>query len=227
MKFSPPELEVVFKPGARYRWPDGREPEIEVVDGGMLYLPTGRLVVCDPFWGSEIERQCAPFLVVVEPGRYPVSVSRLRWDQSNHPRIPAPIRRGAAAKIAIRDEPVVKWEMALRPGQDPGELKPGEIFGFGVDAGTGGFFDAAAVAAMGTFVEPDSPEYPRILHDLWENTVLNISLDKESGLNAVLFNCGMGDGLYPTWIGHTAAGEPACFVADLELLSHSMGPIEN
>ncbi len=35
----------------------------------------------------------------------------------------------------------------------------------------------------------------------------------------------LGDGKYLTWVGRTAARQLACFVADLEVLSHSVGPI--
>jgi hypothetical protein len=65
----------MFRPGARYRWREGPEAVIEVADGGLLHLASGRLVACDPFWGLEVERQCPPFAVTVAPGRYPVTVS--------------------------------------------------------------------------------------------------------------------------------------------------------
>jgi Protein of unknown function (DUF4241) len=148
MELRPPEFEPMFRPGTRYRWPDVPEGVIEVVDGGMLHLATGRLVACDPFWGSTIERWCDPFTVTVAPGRYPVTLSGVRWDPALHPRALPPIPRGAAAKLTIRDEPPVTWELALRPGEDPATLQPDEFFGFGVDSGKGCFLDASAVPAM-------------------------------------------------------------------------------
>jgi hypothetical protein len=53
----------MFQPGNRYRLPDpaGTVAVVEVHDAGLLHLPTGRLVACDPFWGSEVRRQVAPF----------------------------------------------------------------------------------------------------------------------------------------------------------------------
>jgi hypothetical protein len=224
MKLRPPEFEPMFRPGTRYRWRDSPEGMIEVADGGMLDLATGRLVACDPFWGSAIERQCDAFTVTVAPSRYPVTLSRVRWDQPLHPRVPPPVRRGAAAKLTIRDEPPVTWELALRPGEDPATLQPGEFFGFGVDSGTGCFLDASAVAAMSRFTVTGSPQDFKLFRDLREWAVANVVVDRGLGLNAVFFDCGMGDGDYPTWIGRTAAGDPACFVADLELLSESLGP---
>ena len=42
----------------------------------------------------------------------------------------------------------------------------------------------------------------------------------KAGRDAVMFRTGDGDGTYPTWIGHTAAGELACFVIDFMFLAH-------
>jgi Protein of unknown function (DUF4241) len=53
-----------------------------------------------------------------------------------------------------------------------------------------------------------------------EEQVVNPVVDEAKGLNVIMFDCGLGAGAYPVWLGRTAAGEPACFVADLELLSH-------
>lgn len=225
MQLRPPEFSPMFRPGTRYRWRDGPEAVIGVADGGLLHLATGQLVACDPFWGLEIERQCPPFSVTVAPGRYPVTISTVRWDQTLQPGVPPRAPGGAAAKLIIRDEPPVTWELALRPGEDPATLEPGEFFGFGVDAGKGCFLDASAVAAMSRFTVTDAPENLELFRNLKERAVYNLVVDREQGLNAVLFNCGMGDGTYPTWIGRTAAGDAACFIADLELLSYSLGPI--
>jgi hypothetical protein len=49
MELRPPEFAPMFRSGTRYRWPDSPEAVIEVADGGMLHLATGRLVACDPF----------------------------------------------------------------------------------------------------------------------------------------------------------------------------------
>jgi hypothetical protein len=87
--------------------------------------------------------------------------------------------------------------------------------------------DASAVPAMSRFTVMGSPEDFKLFRELRERAVTNVVVDRGLGLNAVLFNCGMGDGDYPTWIGRTAAGDPACFIADLELLSHSLGPISD
>jgi Protein of unknown function (DUF4241) len=225
----------VFRPGVRYRWSSGSEAVVEVLDAGTLYLPTGRLVVVDQLLGPDLARFAVPLTVTAPPGRYAVSLSVARWDRPSDPNTPAPVRAVgavAAAKLTIHDEPLVAWELGLQPGQDPATLQPDELFGFVVDSGSGAFLDASAVAALYALGElgPDQdlhqdPELFRILPELRRERVVNLVVEPASGLNVVIFRCGMGDGYYPTWVGRTAAGELACFVADLELLSHSLGPI--
>lgn len=42
--------------------------------------------------------------------------------------------------------------------------------------------------------------------------------DPETGHTAVVFTTGDGDGRYPTWIGHNAAGDITCFVTEFFVL---------
>jgi Protein of unknown function (DUF4241) len=122
--------------------------------------------------------------------------------------------------------PPVTWELALRPGEDPAMPEPGGFFGFGVDSGKGCFLDASAVAAMSRFTVTGSPEDFKLFRELNEGAVSNVVVDRGLGLNAVLFLIvGWETVPNPTWIGRTAAGDPACFIADLELLSDSLGAV--
>ena len=97
MRPEPPDFDPMFQAGARYRLPDpaGTVAVVEVHDAGLLHLPTGRVVACDPFWGSEVRRQVAPFTVTVPPGRYPVTLSSARGLLVRPHPVP---RLGAAAK---------------------------------------------------------------------------------------------------------------------------------
>lgn len=197
MQLRPPDLDLVFQPGVRYRWSSGSEAvvEVEVLDAGTLHLATGRLVVVDPFLGSRLDRFTVPLTVTAPPGRYLVSLSVARWDRPRKPNVPAPARRVAAAKLTIRDEPVVAWELGLQPGQDPATLQPGQLFGFVVDSGTGAFLDASAVAALRALRTPgpdQDPELFKITPQLQWKRVVNLVVDPASGLNVVIFRCGDG-----------------------------------
>lgn len=217
MQLRPPAVDLVFRPGVRYRWSSGSEAVVEVLDAGTLHLPTGRLVVVDPFLGPALERFAVPFTVTAPPGRYAVSLSVARWDRPSDPNTPAPVRAVAAAKLTIRDEPVVAWELGLQPGQDPATLQPDELFGFVVDSGSGAFLDASAVAALHALGDlgPDQdlhqdPELFKLLPELRSKRVVNLVVEPASGLNVVVFRCGMGDGLYPPgWAAQLRGSLPA------------------
>jgi len=129
-----------------------------------------------------------------------VLLSVFRWVSGTGPA-------EAAAKVVTRNEPVVSWEMGLRPGQDLRILPNEGFFGFGVDAGTGCFFDAVAAPAMARLAQDFALGYKR---------TAELS-DPESGANLIAFHSGWGDGDYPTWVGRTASGDVACFIADMQL----------
>ena len=193
MAARPPDVSTLFREGARLRWSGQPDSEQTVVDAGSVDLPTGRLVACDPLWSISPPA----FVASLPPGRYPVSLAVCRWDS---------VQLVAAARLTVRDLPVVAWEPALREGDPPYE---GRLTGFDVESGFGAYVDASALAPL---------LGPRDVADQLSSTVV----DSASGSNAVVFRC--GDGIYPTWIGRTAAREPACFVTDLLVINYSLGP---
>jgi Protein of unknown function (DUF4241) len=238
MTVQPPDLDAMFRPGVRYRLinPDAEDQEavVEVRNAGRLHLATGRLIACDPFSASSLSEDTAAFTVTVPPGRYPVTLSSARIDHPTDPEIPAGRSLVAAARLTIREEPVTRWELALRPGQDLAELQPGgfwTFYGFGVDSGAGALLDLSALAGLSRLSEPGPEmwqhrELDEVKPALLADQMVDLVVDRAADLNVVIFLCAMGDGGYPVWIGRTGAGEPACFVADLELLSHhSSGPV--
>jgi hypothetical protein len=173
----------------------------------LLRLPSGRLVAADPGWlGTRLE----PFTVAVEPGAYPVTLAVVRFEDE-----PAQ-QRVAAGRLTIYEGPVATWELALRPGKDPRLLGDDEFYGFGVDTGTACFHDAAVAATMAG-IDADA------LERLRSQQPVEV-LDPGSGANLIAFESGWGDGSYPTWIGRTAAGQVACFVADM-LVLHDATPL--
>lgn len=221
MSPRPPDFDRMFRNGARYRW-SGQDDSVQhLQEVGLLDLATGHLVACDPFWETSILRLVTPFSVVVEPGRYSVTLAISQWDQPAGSEPVKPLRLVGAAKVSIRDEPAVTWEPARRHS-DPDE--GGRIIGFSVDSGIGCFLDAAAVEPLVRMSGPGGL-LERDTKDIAEAAGVTIT-DSETALNIVAFKCGMGDGMYPTWIGRTTAGEVACFIANLSLLHHSLGPVE-
>jgi hypothetical protein len=214
----PGRLDLLFTPGTRLEVGSseaipgvGGTVTVEVGQIGTLRMPSGALIACDPGYlyeppGERVVETHAyrqshqPFTATVPPGEYPVMLSEFRWLAGSGPRV-------VAAKVWVRDGRVASWEMALRPGEDPRTLSDNGFFGFGVDEGVGCFYDAAAAPALAP---------------LTEGLVLGYEMtaevtDEKSGANLIAFSSGWGDGTYPIWIGRTAAGDIACFIADMLL----------
>jgi len=202
----------LFTPGSTFAYDSGTVGTIQVADGGELWLPTGQVVACDPFV-SLGRGETEPFTVSVEPGRYRVEAAVATLTEPDEPPSDEPHLRVAAARLVVRDEPTVHWEPALCPGQDPAALGEDEFYGYGVDAGAGCFYDAAADAS---FPEAEGDEGP--LWDAFESSGWapgpHLVTAPDSGHNLAAFSSGWGDGAYPTWIGRSAAGEVTCYLTD-------------
>ncbi|MFF3961082.1 DUF4241 domain-containing protein [Streptomyces griseorubiginosus] len=214
MPMSPRDYTWLFTPGSTFAYESGIAGVIHVAGGGELDLPTGQVVASDPFvyLGSG---DIAPFTVSVPPGRYRVEAAVATLSRPDEPPADRPHLRVAAARLVIRTEPTTTWELALRPDQDPAELGDDEFYGYGVDAGTGCFYDAAAEEAFPE-VQEDEDEGP--LWDAFENSDWSpgphLVKSPSTGHTLVAFTSGWGDGFYPTWIGRSASGEVTCFLTD-------------
>lgn len=187
-------IERLFTPGPRDT-PDG-PAAIEVIDAGSLRVPSGRLAVSDPGWITEPLRT-----VAVPPGEFPVTVSLMRTAGGT---------RVAAARVTVLDAPPHEWEMALKPGEDPGLLGEDQFYGVGVDAGTAAFLDAARTVS--------EEEFDGLIERLDGDGSFTTELDApEPEPNLIAFSAGWGDGSYPAWIGRTDDGRVGCVVIDFQL----------
>lgn len=213
---QPGPLDLLFTQGTRLEVASseaipgvGGTVTVHVSQIGTLHMPSGALIACDPTYlrdppGERLVETYAyqqshqPSTATVPPGKYPVMLSEFRWVSGT-----GPIE--AAAKVVVSDGQIASWEMALRPGEDLRTLPDDGFFGFGVDGGTGCFYDAAAATALTPRIEGSALGYERTAE----------ITDQESGANLLAFHSGWGDGSYPVWIGRNAAGEVACFIADM------------
>jgi Protein of unknown function (DUF4241) len=196
----PRYLTEQLTPGARFRTGDGGTVTISRVAAGTLLLPTGRLLVADPFWLSEEE----PLLATVAPGRYPVEVFRLPDGD------PGGV---ALCRVTITGAPVVSWELAGRPGENELLLGDGEFFGAGVDTGAVGLVDAAGT---GSYRDGDIERAEARASDL-HYTVAE-SGRSDTGTNMIVVLTG-GDGSFPVWLGRAADESVSCFVVDILALT--------
>ena len=178
-----------------------------------LWLPTGRVVACDPL--AYFNPQ--PFTRPCPPGRYAVLLHLLPAEG-----------RIAYAELQLRSEAVVRWEMAVTAGQDLATLATGEIFGYPVSAGLGCFMDATTVALLDRHDADLQAQlgddyisyYDDFVADELENKafaghehcLLQPYADHDN--NVAVFQSGYGDGFYPTYVGLNAAGQPVKFVTE-------------
>lgn len=174
---------------------------------GDLTLPTGKLVACDPFVTPEAE----PFSLLLPRGTFPVilSVAEIRTDQ-----------RVAFATVRFKQTAPVKWEMMATGDHDPSKLKPGHIFGYGVDSGTGCFMDALSGSALAEKMNEDSNFFETMMAEMektYRHTWSWLNMKFGDG-NLIAFSSGYGDGLYATYAGLDSQGGVGVVVTDFMVL---------
>lgn len=189
--------------------------ELSVVDCGKLRMPTGQLVVCDPFVFLEPTGNPA---VVIPPGDYSVKVTladvSAKSDGSHMREAYATLLIDDAAEEVTRRivTPLPDGSMAdAEMGED------GEYHGFPVDAGTACFVDGGAIESSmpahetwyeGLFENDTADSWFKRMDDPAHirNGLANIPLPlAKDGENIVIMHSGWGDGFYPVVGGFDAA----------------------
>lgn len=181
----------------------------KIVAAGSLKLPSGRICAADPFIALT---DAKPFTQATPAGAFPVRLAVASF--------PSGGLRVAFARVDFSAAPITRWSMAVVDGQDVGTLKEDHIFGYGVDAGTGSFFDPVAGKAAAGFLDanPDAWEAwqtegesngPKVVGPYF--FMLDLPL---GAANAIMFGSGWGDGFYASWFGYDAQGNVAALVTD-------------
>ncbi len=222
---APPDyvkaFDLAFTPG--FTWPGDDKVAVpfEVVDGGTLILTSGVIKAADPFLLTED----AGFTQNVHPGHYPVRFAHARVHGEAGGRI-------AFARVDFTLKPVVYWQMAQTPGQDASTLKPGFIFGYPVDAGTGSFMDQAAAKTMLTKLA-DS-EQAQTITDKWISDgeasgkakgvqfFLDVPVEPN---NIIMFQSGWGDGFYASYFGFAADGSVVTLLTDFQVMDWNLATL--
>jgi hypothetical protein len=173
-----------------------------VVEPGDLMAPTGRICACDPL----VDFEAQPFAFTVPAGAYPVRLYVAKFDADE---------RIAFAALWFSSHSIASWESALVEGQDPGTLKPGEFFGYGVDSGTGCFQTPEALALLNARMDREQDYFERIIEAMDDASVhtrswARIQPEPSHPLSFLVFSSGFGDGFYGTYLGRDASGLPVC-----------------
>jgi hypothetical protein len=210
---SIPDFGTLLRNGATSKHILGDVVTVEQHELGMLNLPSGEIIACDPFiCGVE------PFEVRVKPGRYPVFIGTAQRDLGDE--VDSIV---AYALLRFNDEIPVQWQIATWLGDDLSS--EGEIFGYGVDMATGCFMDGTAVQVLEAEFSANGINYMSYLDNQLEKNGrmwADVTLDQATDLNVILFTSGFGDGVYASYWGYTANGQIACLVTDFGVLEPSV-----
>jgi hypothetical protein len=212
MPIEPRDFDSLYATGSRHAQ-DGNHILLQE-ERGPLSLPGGRVVATEPgLVGRDVDQYA--FAQTVPPGRYAVVLTIAEYRQSAAPDAAVYDERVAAARILVRSEPAVTWEMAAPPGHRVDELGEDEFYGYPVDGGTGCFIDPANAPLL----HEDEDTLLDLSMDIADRPTSVTGLDGPDGEPVIAaFTTGWGDGRYPTWVGRTVDGEIACFLTDFGLI---------
>ncbi|MGL4503995.1 MAG: DUF4241 domain-containing protein [Planktothrix sp.] len=173
---------------------------------GELVLTSGKIAVCDPL---VVPNSHLCLTQTLAAGRYPVKLSIATFHDQKEQRV-------AYGMLVIRDQPAVRWELAL-------SSQPDQESGYPVNSGTGCFIDGEGVKYLSSLSEHDFESYYHHLDQLLDQTYVdtwdwtNFCLDESTGLNIIAFHSGWGEGCYPSYWGYDSQGNPVCLVTDFRL----------
>lgn len=208
MELITPDLSRAFEEGHVIEVPveeDTWRVRLERRELADLVVVSGKVVACDPF---TVYEGVLPFDIEVEPGRYPVILSIARVEENGDQRV-------AYAMLRLGEGQPVRWELATWPGKRLEDLGVGEVFGYGVDAGTGSFMDETAAQKLAQ----DEELIDKLLDDSRDNYVdtwswTDFVVDEETGANVISFSSGFGDGFYPSYRAFDEEGRLVALVTD-------------
>ncbi len=195
---------IAFKNGAKLQSEVDRRIVVKTKVIGQLKVFSGRISVADPLT-HHFDEAAPPLDREVPKGKFPVeiAIADLNGDE-----------RVACARVRfVQDRLAVRWEPANFADE---ELKDGEISGYGVDAGTGSFFDAALCSEE--FDEDTSEDWFCGLDD--NDGYWYVAPLKEG--NIAMFASGWGDGWYNSYWGFDAEGELVELATDFDVLDDAV-----
>ena len=191
------DFAAAFCSGARLVGPGETAHEVSVEERGTLNLPSGRISLLYPGAAEAAEG----FEQAVTPGRYPIEVSRV--DDSL-----------ACVRVRLEAGVAVRWELAVRAGEDASTLSEHGFFGCSVGARAG--LCIADAAARAELIREEAPA-ELITDALLGPGPVATCLKLEDGSEIALFETG-GSGVFAAYWGWSATGRLVELVVDLEVL---------
>lgn len=197
-----------FRAGARFAHPRDGELVMARHVVGELVVRSGRIAACDPFIADWAARDDG-LVRRVPTGRFPVELALAVGD---------PARLGtrvAAARVRFADAPAVRWELARCEPGSAARSSIAELDGYGVDAGTGCFYDPMITQAA---VDDATTEGWIAALDPAATPGWGAHLATVGDGTVAMFTSGDGDGMYQSYWGEDAEGKLVELVTDFDLL---------
>jgi hypothetical protein len=188
------DFSAAFCAGTRFVDSAGTIRDVSVKEMGTVDVPSGRLTLAYP---GDVEVADA-FEQAVTPGRYPVEASVVSAGL-------------ACVRLRLQVGVPVRWDLALRAGEDASTLSEHEFFGCSVGAlGCLCIADETALAELDRDDEPPTP----IADALAGPGPIATCLTLEDGSELALFETG-GSGTFAAYWGWSAEGRLLELVVDL------------
>lgn len=161
------------------------------IDVGKINIAKGQIIACDPFLFNDNK----PFDTLFPIGHFPIelAVADINDDE-----------RVGFSRIKFSDKLPVRWAIAVTVDQDTTKLSDDEIFGYGVDSGTGCFMDTSGAEKYSDYLKQKEDNYNIVIDKMeanYKHTRSWLLWDRE-GFNVAMFSSGWGDGFYATYIGY-------------------------
>ena len=162
---------------------------------GVLVLPSDALVASDAFIIGRRARSRSTFRAGRSPG---VASFSSDFDDGD--------RRIAAAMVRFVEGDPVSLGARARPRTGPSVLGPDDIFGYGVDSGTGAFTSPEAVAQLKAESRYDRVQRRVVGGDAWQGRDRSAEPPASRSIRRrartwSAFASGFGDGTYPSYAG--------------------------
>lgn len=183
------------------------------VDLGKVNLETGKVVACDPVMTYQQEA----FTTQFPTGQFPVQLAIAKVNDNQNELV-------AFSRILFSEEPVVKWEFALKKGQEPISIFGDSMYCYPVDGGLGQFMDESSFNRLEKLDEQSQSQVlDNLIAELDKHTRRSWQFANATykDINIVAFTSGFGDGRYPTYIGYDKNAKPCRLLTDFGLVNWS------
>jgi hypothetical protein len=178
---------------------------VSVPEIGPLHLPTGRVVTGDAIGTLTFE----PLTRLAPPGVFPVEASLVRVSPRES--------RIAAVRVVYSRRPVTSWEIA---DGGSGATTRSASGAPGYTGPLGLLIDAQTVGSLQAYIDSSDGEWwydpPKSRGDAWEYACFQPDEDRDE--TCVFFQTGNGDGVFTSYWGLDADGEPAVLVTDFNVI---------